>query len=135
MTASGASPAAAACVALVTGSDSGIGRATAVRLAEAGLDVGITWHRDEKGAEDTAEEVRALGRRAETARLDLTRLPEAADVVDDLADRLGRLDVLVNNAGTGTATPSSTSPSRTSARSSRWTCSARSCAGSGPPAG
>ncbi|GHE68691.1 SDR family oxidoreductase [Streptomyces griseoaurantiacus] len=105
MTASGASPAAAARVALVTGSDSGIGRATAVRLAEAGLDVGITWHRDEKGAEDTAEEVRALGRRAETARLDLTRLPEAADVVDDLADRLGRLDVLVNNAGTGTATP------------------------------
>ncbi|WP_405463281.1 SDR family oxidoreductase [Streptomyces jietaisiensis] len=105
MTASGASPAAAARVALVTGSDSGIGRATAVRLAEAGLDVGITWHRDEKGAEDTAEEVRALGRRAETARLDLTRLPEAADVVDDLAGRLGRLDVLVNNAGTGTATP------------------------------
>jgi NAD(P)-dependent dehydrogenase (short-subunit alcohol dehydrogenase family) len=105
MTASGASPAAPARVALVTGSDSGIGRATAVRLAEAGYDVGITWHRDEKGAEDTAEEVRALGRRAETARLDLTRLPEAADVVDDLAERLGRLDVLVNNAGTGTATP------------------------------
>ncbi|KPI20558.1 short-chain dehydrogenase/reductase SDR [Actinobacteria bacterium OV450] len=39
--------------AVVTGSDSGIGRAVAVRLAESGLDVGITWHEDEEGAERT----------------------------------------------------------------------------------
>ncbi|MEU2060524.1 SDR family oxidoreductase [Streptomyces sp. NPDC013455] len=91
--------------ALVTGADSGIGRATAVRLAEAGLDVGITWHSDEKGAEKTAAEVRAHGRRAEVARLDLTRLPEAADTVDKLCAALGRIDVFVNNAGTGTMTP------------------------------
>ncbi|WP_309056828.1 SDR family oxidoreductase [Streptomyces sp.] len=91
--------------AVVTGSDSGIGRATAVRLAEAGLDVGITWHTDEEGARATAEEVTRLGRRAVVAPLDLTKLPEAADVVDRLADELGRIDVLVNNAGTGTATP------------------------------
>lgn len=136
MTVPDPSPAApAGRVAVVTGSDSGIGRATAVRLAEAGLDVGITWHTDEEGAERTAEEVRAHGRRAEVARLDLTRLPDAAGVVDDLAERLGRIDVLVNNSGTGTATPSSTSHSTTSARSSRWICSARSCAGSGPPGG
>ncbi|MFJ9722231.1 SDR family oxidoreductase [Streptomyces sp. NPDC101209] len=99
------SPSAPARVAVVTGSDSGIGRATAVRLARDGLDVGITFHTDRKGAEETAEEVRALGRRAEVARLDLTALPGAADTVDDLAGRLGRLDVLVNNAGTGTMTP------------------------------
>jgi NAD(P)-dependent dehydrogenase (short-subunit alcohol dehydrogenase family) len=106
MTVPDPSPAApAGRVAVVTGSDSGIGRATAVRLAEAGLDVGITWHTDEEGAERTAEEVRAHGRRAEVARLDLTRLPDAAGVVDDLAERLGRIDVLVNNSGTGTATP------------------------------
>ncbi|MFI1677461.1 SDR family oxidoreductase [Streptomyces sp. NPDC020607] len=92
-------------VAVVTGADSGIGRATAVRLAAAGLDVGITWHSDEDGAERTAEEVRRHGRRAAVARMDLTRLPDAADVVDDLTERLGRIDVLVNNAGTGTATP------------------------------
>ncbi|ALV31737.1 SDR family oxidoreductase [Streptomyces sp. CdTB01] len=99
------SPSAPARVVVVTGSDSGIGRATAVRLARDGLDVGITFHTDREGAEETAEEVRALGRRAEVARLDLTGLPDAADTVDELAGRLGRLDVLVNNAGTGTMTP------------------------------
>ncbi|MDT0573363.1 SDR family oxidoreductase [Streptomyces sp. DSM 3412] len=92
-------------VALITGSDSGIGRATAVRLAEAGMDIGITWHSDQEGARQTAEEVRRTGRHAETEHLDLTRLPEAADVIDRLAERLGRVDVLVNNSGIGTMTP------------------------------
>ncbi|MEU4345985.1 SDR family oxidoreductase [Streptomyces sp. NPDC023838] len=91
--------------ALITGSDSGIGRATAVRLAEAGMDVAITWHSDEKGARETADEVRGKGRRAVVGRMDLTRLPAAIDTMDDLCAQLGRLDVLVNNAGTGTATP------------------------------
>src|SRR4051794_28199129 len=92
-------------VAIVTGSDSGIGKATAVTLADAGYDLGITWHRDSEGAEGAAEEVRALGGRSEVAQLDLDHLPGAADVIDDLADRLGGLDVLVNNAGTGSSSP------------------------------
>jgi NAD(P)-dependent dehydrogenase (short-subunit alcohol dehydrogenase family) len=92
-------------VAIVTGSESGIGRAVAVALAAQGCDVGITWYRDEAGGQATAEEVRGVGRRAEVRHLDLTRLPEAADVVDELADALGGVDVLVNDAGTGHRTP------------------------------
>jgi NAD(P)-dependent dehydrogenase (short-subunit alcohol dehydrogenase family) len=91
-------------VAIVTGSDSGIGRATAVALARDGFDLGITWHTDEDGAAATAAEVRATGRRAEVRRLDLTRLPGAEAVIDELAGALGGLDVLVNNSGTGTST-------------------------------
>ena len=88
-------------VAIVTGSDSGIGKATAVALAEQGLDVGITWHTDAAGAEDTAAEVRAHGRKAVVAQLDTTELPSCSSVIDQLIADLGGLDVFVNNAGTG----------------------------------
>jgi NAD(P)-dependent dehydrogenase (short-subunit alcohol dehydrogenase family) len=90
--------------AIVTGSDSGIGRATAVALAKSGLDVGVTWHSDEDGAGETAEEIRAEGRRAEIAQLDTSDLQTCGDAIDDLADRLGGVDVFVNNAGTGSNT-------------------------------
>jgi len=91
--------------AIVTGSDSGIGRATAVELARRGFDVGITWHADEAGAQRTAEEVRTTGRRAEVRRLDLSVPARGGALVDDLAEALGGVDVLVNNSGTGTQTP------------------------------
>ena len=87
--------------AIVTASDSGIGKATAVTLARAGLDVGITFNTDEAGANDTAEQVRAAGRRAEVRHLDLTVRASAQPTIDDLAESLGGLDVLVNNAGQG----------------------------------
>jgi NAD(P)-dependent dehydrogenase (short-subunit alcohol dehydrogenase family) len=87
-------------VAIVTGSDSGIGKATAVALARDGFDVGITWHDDEDGASETAQEVRALGRGADVRRLDLADLPDAADVIDELIAALGGLHVFVNNSGT-----------------------------------
>jgi NAD(P)-dependent dehydrogenase (short-subunit alcohol dehydrogenase family) len=92
-------------VAIVTGSDSGIGEAVAVALAGAGFDVGVTYHSDEDGARATAAKVRAAGRRCGVRRLDLGDLPDAAAVVDDLAGALGGLGVLVNNAGTGISTP------------------------------
>ncbi len=90
--------------AIVTASDSGIGRATAVALAAAGLDVGITWHSDETGAHGTAAEVRAAGVKAEVTHLDTSDLARCGDVIDELAGRLGGVDVFVNNAGTGSAT-------------------------------
>jgi NAD(P)-dependent dehydrogenase (short-subunit alcohol dehydrogenase family) len=92
-------------VAIVTGSESGIGRASAVALARAGFDIGVTYNTDDKGAEETADAVRAAGRRAEVRHLDLTVLPGAASVVDQLADALSGLGVLVNCAGIGLSTP------------------------------
>jgi NAD(P)-dependent dehydrogenase (short-subunit alcohol dehydrogenase family) len=89
--------------AIVTASDSGIGRATAVALAAAGLDIGVTWHSDEAGAQDTAAEARAAGAKAEVTHLDTSELAECGNAIDDLADRLGGVDVFVNNAGTGSA--------------------------------
>jgi NAD(P)-dependent dehydrogenase (short-subunit alcohol dehydrogenase family) len=91
--------------AIVTASDSGIGRATAVALAQAGMDIGITWHSDHDGANSTAKEVRNLGRRAVVRRLDSSDMAGSAPVIAALAKELGGLDVFVNNAGTGGDTP------------------------------
>jgi len=92
-------------VAIVTGSDSGIGKAAAVILARQGWDVGITWHEDDYGANGTAEEVRGFGRRAEVRQIDLTQLEDVQNVIGSLADALGGVNALVNNAGTGASTP------------------------------
>src|SRR3954469_24848602 len=91
--------------AIITGSDSGIGKASAVALARDGFDVGVTWNTDEEGAESTAAEIDDLGRRAVLRQLDVSDFERAAAVVGELADELGGLDVFVNNAGTGTSHP------------------------------
>jgi NAD(P)-dependent dehydrogenase (short-subunit alcohol dehydrogenase family) len=91
-------------VAIVSGSDSGIGKATAVVLAEQGWDVGITWHEDEDGARGTADEVRGVGRRAEVSQLDLTRLDEVQPVIGALADALGGVNAC-QQCRNGTSTP------------------------------
>ena len=92
-------------VAIVTASDSGIGKTTALMLAERGFDVGVTWHSDESGARETCREVEARGQRAEAIQLDLSTLPDCAKAIDTLIARFGRLDVLVNNAGAMTKAP------------------------------
>ena len=90
--------------AIVTAGDSGIGRATAVALAAAGMDVALTFHTDEQGARDTAAEVGQHGRTAHVAQLD-TSSPSCGAVIDSLIEQLGGVDVFVNNAGTGDGTP------------------------------
>jgi len=90
--------------AIVVGSDSGIGRATAAALAAAGLDVGITYNTDSDGAEGTAAEVRQHGRNAPVAHLDTSDLHGAAGVVDNLVEQLGGLDVFVQCSGSGHST-------------------------------
>jgi NAD(P)-dependent dehydrogenase (short-subunit alcohol dehydrogenase family) len=87
-------------LAIVTGSDSGIGRATAELLATEGFDVGLTFHSDEEGIREAADEVGRRGQRAFVERFDASS-PDAGGVVDRLADQLGGLGVLVNVAGTG----------------------------------
>lgn len=89
---------------IVTGSDSGIGKATAVALAARGRQIGITWREDQAGAEATAEEVRAAGATAHVRRLDLTEPTTGATLVDELAGTMGGVDTVVLNAGTGSST-------------------------------
>lgn len=87
-------------LAVVTGSDSGIGAATAALLATEGFDVGLTFHTDEEGVRRTARAVEDRGQRAFVEHLDADA-PDAGEVVDRLAEQLGGLGVLVNVAGTG----------------------------------
>jgi NAD(P)-dependent dehydrogenase (short-subunit alcohol dehydrogenase family) len=91
-------------LAVVTGGDSGMGKATAELLATEGFDVALTYHTDQAGAEDTAAAIETRGRRCLVARHDVST-PEGADVVDRLAEELGGIGVLVNNAGTGHGDP------------------------------
>lgn len=87
-------------LAVVTGADSGMGKATAELLASDGYDVGISFHTDEAGADGTRAAIEQRGQRCYVARQDLTS-PDTADTIDRLAHQLGGLGVLVNNAGTG----------------------------------
>src|SRR5438093_3741714 len=85
-------------VVLVTGAQRGIGRAIAIRFAEAGADVALNYLDDKAAAESAAKEITALGRRATTIGADIAKPAEARRLVADAERALGPIDVLVNNA-------------------------------------
>src|SRR5260370_16722855 len=85
---------------LVTGAASGMGRATAHLFAQEGALVAIT-DINESGVAHVVEEVKAEGGKAEGWRLDVCDSAQIKRVVAEVADRFGRLDILINNAGFG----------------------------------
>lgn len=83
-------------VAVVTGANTGIGQGIAIALAGAGADVALVGR---SSADETAEKVRALGRKAALIGADLSTIEPVQEVVDHTLSELGGLDILVNNAG------------------------------------
>ncbi len=88
-------------VALVTGSGRGIGRAIALHLAAQGADLVINFFRNRKPAEETADAVCALGRRAEVVKANVGELQGIEQLFDAVERAYGRLDILVCNAASG----------------------------------
>lgn len=87
-------------VAVVTGGSRGIGRAIAVRLAEAGAQIVFSYHADEGAALETVEAVRRqCGAEATAIRADVSKADEAAQLLNAAIEKFGRLDILVCNAG------------------------------------
>ena len=85
-------------VAIVTGGARGIGREIALVLARAGADVAL-WDVNAQAMEPTAGELRALGRRAESLVVDVTSAAAVDEAAAKILDKLGRIDILINNAG------------------------------------
>jgi enoyl-[acyl-carrier protein] reductase III len=92
-------------LALVTGGGRGIGRAVALELAERGADVLVNYLRNSDAAEETAEAVRACGRRAETIRAHVGEPEKVERMFGEIAERWGYLDILINNAASGVIRP------------------------------
>ncbi|WP_255024931.1 SDR family NAD(P)-dependent oxidoreductase [Rhodococcus sp. GA1] len=91
-------------VAIVTGASSGLGVAFTRGLAEAGADVVLAARRLDR-LEETAALVRETGRQAVTVETDIADPEQAQRMVDHAVEQLGRVDILINNAGIGTAVP------------------------------
>lgn len=92
-------------VALVTGGSRGIGRAIAVRLAEAGADVAINYLRQRTAAEETVKRIETTGSRALAIRANVGEATNIPAMVDEIKKHFGRLDILVSNAASGVLKP------------------------------
>jgi glucose 1-dehydrogenase len=85
--------------ALVTGASSGIGRAVAIALGEAGADVAVNYSHDRAGGEDAAQLAKRCGARAIVVGADVSREPDVEAMFRTVVEQFGRLDILVSNAG------------------------------------
>jgi len=90
-------------VALITGSDSGIGQATAIEMAREGADIVVTYFEDRDGAQETARRVREAGTRAIVEQLDTRKEESIERLFDRSIEEFGKVDILVNNAGLSAA--------------------------------
>jgi enoyl-[acyl-carrier protein] reductase III len=88
-------------VALVTGGSRGIGRACALRLAEAGADVVVNFVSSQQAAMEVAEQINDLGRQAFVVKADVSEQDDVQSLMDFVAEQVGQLDILVSNAATG----------------------------------
>ncbi len=86
-------------IALVTGASSGIGKAIAIELAKNGADVIVNYYRDETGANQTAEEIKSLGRNSAAIKADVSNFEDVKKMFEIIKEKFGHLDILVNNAG------------------------------------
>jgi NAD(P)-dependent dehydrogenase (short-subunit alcohol dehydrogenase family) len=90
---------------MVTGASAGIGAGIAMRFAEAGADLIVHYRGNEAGAQAVAKGIEKLGRRAVTVMADVSQRAGAADLVNAAMSAFGKLDVLINNAGSYPASP------------------------------
>jgi len=86
-------------VAIVTGSDSGIGAAIAIEFAKQGANVTVTYHTDDEGAQKTVAAIEAEGQKAIMLKIDVTLEPQITYLFSKTIETFGTVDILVNNAG------------------------------------
>ncbi|MBW8784044.1 MAG: SDR family NAD(P)-dependent oxidoreductase [Novosphingobium sp.] len=106
-------------VALVTGAGRGIGRQIALRLARDGADLIVHYAHSRDGAEQTAAEVKALGRKATVVQADIANRGEVIAMFAEIDRDPGRLDIVVNNSGVSDRANLATSTSARASPSSR----------------
>lgn len=84
---------------LVTGASRGIGKATAILLAEHGADVAVNYSGSKQAAEEVCDKIKSLGRKSFVVQADVSKSEEVQKMIDQVLNEFGRIDILVNNAG------------------------------------
>jgi 3-oxoacyl-[acyl-carrier protein] reductase len=86
-------------IGIITGASKGIGRSIALEMAKEGADIVVNYNTDQKGAEDTVEQIKSYGRKTIMIQADISNLEAVKKMVRVTKEEFGRIDILVNNAG------------------------------------